>query len=205
MKLRPLLESFDPRHFLLHVQQLVVDEYPDADVELHCKVADSYELEVKYFDLKPVTFALYKEDDESPWMVSLHGATTIYPTPFDEQGMTPINSLHAVETMLKGGFDAGVIFEDGCEQMFAGDSEKWVYEEIGKLFKYLGTGRLKKAADVHIVVSEILDDEGLQKLETRYNSTLINSKKLRISSSSAPNPSDYRARLREAYILATLE
>lgn len=205
MKLRLLLESFDPRRFLLHAQQLVVDEYPDANVEINCKIADSYELEVKYFDIKPVTVSLYKEDDESPWMISFHGAMTLYPTSFDEHGMTPINSLRTVETMLKRGFEAGVVFEDNCQEYFTGDSEKWVYAEIDKLFEYLGTGRLKKAADVHIVVSTILDDEGLQKLETRYNSTLINSKKLRLSSSSAPNPSDYRARLHEAYILANLE
>ena len=204
MKLRPLLESFDPRQFLLHVQQLLVDEYPDANVELDCKVADSFTLEVKYFDLKPVTFSLYKEEAETPWMTSMCGAATIYPVPFDERAMTPLSTFHAIESMLKSAFEAGVVFEDGCEQMFVGDSEKWVYAEIGKLFKYLGNGRLKKATDVHVVVDKVLDDEGLQTLETRYNSTLINSKKLH-RNISAPSSADVNAIGREAYILATLE
>lgn len=205
MKLKPLLEGFDPRSFLLHLQQLVVDEYPQADVELNHK-HDIFTLEVKYFDLKPVTLSLFKRESDELWMIEIHGITTIHQTPFDERIMTPLHTLHGIERKLKGAFEAGVVFEDGSSQELMGDDESWVYVQIESLFKYLGTGRLKKAADIHIVISTMLDDKGLQNLQTRYNSILVNSRKLKPRQvHSEPTAADAKADRREVYILANLE
>jgi hypothetical protein len=187
MKLKLLLESFDPRRLLLHVQQLVVDEYPQADVDIDA-AGSSYELTVKYFDLKPAVLQLYKDEHDVAWTIAL--PTTLNPAPFDEHKMTAINIFNAIETVLKASFEEAAVFEDNCDQL-TGVDETWAFREIGLLFKHLGTGRLKKAADVHVVVKRDLDDEGLQKLETRYNSTLVNSKNLQNGL--------------EAYILAALE
>lgn len=208
IELQALLESYDPRRLLLQVQQLLTDEYSHANVELSSTDEDTYSLELTYFDLKPITLNLYKAQADTPWMIEYRTQVgSLYPTPFDAHVMTAHNIFNALDLLLQSNFEQCVSFEDGCDQALTGEIEKWVYEEVNKLFKYLEEGRLKKAADIHVVLSTVLDDEGLQKLETRYNSILVNHKKLnRVPISHRPHPADATALApMEVYILAALE
>ena len=210
MKLKLLLEGdFDPRRLLLHVQQLIVDEYQHADVDINVLQTNFYELSIKYFDITSVKLELYRDDGRDSWAIALKSLSGGYsaPSTFHGHQMTALNIFNALDKLLKADFEMMVEFEDGCRQQLISDDETWVFAEIATLFKYLDTGRLKKASDVHVVIAASgLEDEGLQKLETRYNSMYINSKKLpNRHAVSSPHPSDAKAVGREVYIFAALE
>ena len=195
MKLQHLLESINPLPLLLHIQQLIIDEYARADVELgmdNVRAHEVYRLEVKYCDLKPVIINIWKESNRWIYQIKSSAGDSIYPSTL-QQLQSALSFFEAIKIMLKANFELSVIFENDCRAFIESNSAlaNWVDAEIGALFKYLDSGRLKKAADVHVVIDNSVDEESSQALETRYNSMIVNYKKLNDG--------------REVYILANLE
>lgn len=195
MKLFEEQPTFDPKRFIYALQQELIELEPGLDVEIKQEVnhaqtgwqrrhnEPSYSITVTAADLTYVSKLNMENDGKwalAPWLSS-----------------TSVREVHAPKTyaaailyQLKQELvtQCPIIVNDDVSDLASRPFQVWLEGECFSLFKYLLPGATRRLAKgtgtLNLVVLDtdkpnLTDEAGLQELQTRYNSTIVATKKLR--------------------------